>query len=166
MTTFDGAIKRLRALYEYYFSSRGAGHTTAMLRGALVTDAMILVANYQSGESVQRIADTAKRLKFISYASDLQEQLRGTSAPLAIDNQAMMFILKDALGVVDQFEAESKSMSLQLHDAQDALDAQSAKIQALEREVSEYRLVLFIAAQIINSNHRESIWDQGRGEMG
>lgn len=92
--------QQLAELAYYYASSRQVGHTTAMMRGAKVSDCLILAHNQCGARNIKLLAPMGS---VISLAS-MGERLRGIRKPLLIDNAAMSEILQGALAEIERLE--------------------------------------------------------------
>lgn len=107
MLDTNNELKQLLVLAKYYRINRQAGHTTAMLEGALnVDNALVLTHN-------QMFADTLKRqskgngTQFISpYKTD--ERLLGQKRPLLIDHHHLANLIEALPDIYAQQQAISE----------------------------------------------------------
>ena len=92
-------------LIAHYQSSKGAGHTRASLYGAISSPNSIVITDTdRQGNSLERFY----QVKCRSLGSLLRGSLRGTRAPLVIDNSAMLAILQGLLDEIRILERELK----------------------------------------------------------
>jgi len=93
---------KLQRLLEYYYISRGVGHTRAMIEGAKDTDGVIILAHeHRYAVSLARGCKNATPLAWFGYGADT---LCGQRKPLLIDNGAMIDILADAINYINTLE--------------------------------------------------------------
>jgi len=93
--------EKLEILRNYYYSTRGKGHTTLMRKGTdNVKDKLVLCYNYQSGEDLR-----FKNNELISWHG--LKKLYGHNKPLAIDNGTMTVILESAIEEIERLEEEN-----------------------------------------------------------
>jgi hypothetical protein len=94
-------LDRLKLLRDYYESTRGVGHTTAMLEGAKNTGGVIIMA--VTRYIAEMFTATCESAKAISWRE--VDRLTEMGAPLAIDNSAMFEILNDAISEIETLRA-------------------------------------------------------------
>ena len=85
-------------LFNYYMSTRGVGHTTVIMNGAITSkNALLLGCNFDRSRLL------AKGCENITPITWLQ-RLEGIRSPLVLDNSAITELLievRDALGEID-----------------------------------------------------------------
>ena len=90
---------KLETLAQYYATTRQAGHTTAMIKGAVNTERCVILApNHHTGEMLQKLAPAAK------IVSLENPELRGMRLPMLVDNSTMSRILSLALCEIERLE--------------------------------------------------------------
>lgn len=95
------AKRKLETLARYFATTRQAGHTTAMLNGALDTErCQILAPDHRTGGMLQKLAPDAAVISM----ENLDHELRGVRLPLVVDNSAMSEILSLALREIERLE--------------------------------------------------------------
>ena len=88
-------LQKLHMLLAYYCNRRGTGHTTILLEGARnAPQVMVLAHTMVYASDLAKRCDNAKPL---SWTSMDDRDFAGRNAPLAIDNSAMIELLKDAI---------------------------------------------------------------------
>lgn len=110
-------LEELLAIANYYISNRQAGHTTAMLEGALnVDNAIVLVHNEMFANDLKRLTKGGAT-RFVSPHRNY-EQLKGQRRPLLVDHHHLANLILKLPKLLDQAytkgreEAESKYSEL------------------------------------------------------
>jgi hypothetical protein len=94
-------LERLRAIFEYYHSTRGVGHTTAMLKGARFSKETLVIVHDE------KLAGLLKRdydCKYITLSNLVN--LRGQRCPMVIDHYALTILLAGAIECLEQPQGE------------------------------------------------------------
>jgi hypothetical protein len=99
----------LRLFVDYYNSTRGRGHTSAMLHGALSKGATII---FTSKEMAKMIIHGYPNILSLS---DIDVGLRGTNKAIAFDNYALQTIFSQAYDEIDKLEEEIENLKLQIN---------------------------------------------------
>lgn len=103
----------LSGLAAYLHASRRAGHTTAMIRGAINTEHVVVLAHTHAYASqLQRLIPGAKVISMHSI-----ELLRGRQDPLVVDNSALCDICYSALAEIGRMEDHMRKLSNEKDDA-------------------------------------------------
>ena len=94
-------LDTLRYILQYYGVNRGAGHTNAMLDGAMSTpSAIVITATHKQSMDFrwQGVPNTCVSL------SEITHRLMGTRSPIVFDNRAMMVLLGDATKEIERLQ--------------------------------------------------------------
>jgi hypothetical protein len=103
--------EKLALLKMYFDTRRGAGHTRAMIQGAInAKDVIILSHNHRYGHDLQR---GCRHARIISWEDGLGD-LKGRGGPLVIDNAAMAVVLGDVLDMLKELQVENALIKRQL----------------------------------------------------
>lgn len=84
------AMSELHALVEYYSVNRRRGHTTALLEGAIVTQALVVALDESHAQQLRQSGVNAIN------RHNLASELRGRRVPLLIDHATLCQIILDA----------------------------------------------------------------------
>ena len=95
-------IKTLQAkidwLLQYYYGSRGVGHTTVMFDGVRTAkEVYILASTYKQAKILSKHCDNALPIHW-------NKQLHGQRTPIAIDNSAMIDILGEVYNILERIK--------------------------------------------------------------
>ena len=96
-----------RQILGYFNTRRQVGHTTAVLKGALPTDAVVIFNTQREGEQIRR---NHRTLKYISLNSIEYGILRGRKDPLVLDNHTIEELLAGLLKKIDQLEKDKAEL--------------------------------------------------------
>lgn len=96
------AEKVALSLYQYYLSTRGVGHTVAMVDGAAKSGAIILANTQTTADLLSIQCGRSKRgLHSFGLESAIEfGKLRGLRLPILLDNSALILLLDELLSKI------------------------------------------------------------------
>jgi hypothetical protein len=133
-------IARIERLLDYYYHTRGKGHTSLLLNGAAAnTGGGFLLASRRSyAKQILREAGITGLVPIgwdCAYP-EFNAAFYGRSGPVFLDNSAVMDILMDAVEI-------EKELQIEVQRVHTALGAKSKQIHDLEKRLEEFTDALF-----------------------
>ena len=119
-------IKRiLRELVGYLKNNRGAGHTTAMLEGALSNRCVVV-----SGTTDQALRLAREGIVLSLSVGDVSEfRLRGYKNPIAFDNSALEAILEQSVNRIESLESYVGILEKEISRLKERFDNSSVRLE-------------------------------------
>lgn len=111
-------LARLRGLFNYYESTRRAGHTRLLVDGVANAMGPFFLMTHDHGYAKRILRDCSMQSvgRLLSWSSSDLDRMKGIRLPLAIDNSAIIFILRDCIGVVEQAERDLATFNVILEE--------------------------------------------------
>jgi ribosomal protein L25 (general stress protein Ctc) len=97
----------LKFFVDYYNESRGRGHTSAMLYGALSKGATIIFSSKEMSKAITHGYPNVLSL------SDIDIGLKGAKKAIVFDNYTLQIIFSQAYNKIDLLEKEIENLKLQ-----------------------------------------------------
>lgn len=99
----------LKELVRYFDSTRGIGHTTAVIAGAEnVDNCLVIAANIQD---VHRLAE-GDLFKVMTLAELGDGKMRGRACPVVLDNHALAELARQSLTEIARLEEKINGMKI------------------------------------------------------
>jgi hypothetical protein len=162
----------VRQLFEYYEATRGVGHTHILVKGIenATEPFFFMASNVHYAEQVIRESGQRRNGRVITPHSRDVDKMRGSRAPLIIDNSAAIAILAACINELRAAGRAVVKVEQDLNDAMSSLstvifenselmverEEQHSKIMSLHREIGKYALENILLEHRIEHFEEES----------
>lgn len=128
-------LKIAHAIGDYWQRNRRVGHTTAMLRGSAVVQALIVVADRHQARDIGReFGFVGKFVSLGELEASAGAVLAGYHKPLVMDHYAMALLLAGMIGTVKDAETREKLAQIETLQVKEFLSASQALVRLQKEE--------------------------------